>query len=350
VEKIASILVALTLSGCTLMTNDYSTIQLQDSGQDRDAAPVDGGDEVLRDCTPAAASGEYTLLRGPSQACGSLFCDSWIEMCLVEDRHYLVLQTDGQSVRWFDRCNLEEFGSVNGTVICTSADGHMVSIGAQGRQVTDAPGGFVHTWSLYHRSVTEYEFLGSTNGCGEPECEMFSGFQLDPHNRYLVRQIEKEKVRWFDNCRLENVGTSDKLICVEPEEDDDIVVQASAPESASAPAIQGSWTVFSEPIDDGGAHTYMGPTPGCGSSACQMWDNIQLDDEHRYMVLQSDPSGVRWFDSCSGQFQDPDNQKLRCVSPDGHFIELQSRGNETSDVDIDGSASWSLLRWSLHQN
>jgi hypothetical protein len=346
--RVMYILVALMLPSCSLMTNDYSTTQKEDGGDEHDAAPVDARDEDLKDCTPIQATSAFTLLRGPSEACGNMFCNSWLEMCLTEDRRYLVLQTDGQFVRWFDRCNLLDFGSVNSTIICTAADGYTVSIGAQGRQVTDAPGGFSHTWSLYHRNITEYEFLASADGCGESECEMFSGFQLDPDHRYLVRQIDKEKVFWYDNCQLADVGTSDldKLICAEPEEGNDIVIQASAPETTSVPVLQGNWTVFSESID-GGMHTYLTPTRGCGSAACPMWNDFDLSADHRYMVLQSNDTDVRWFDSCSGQFEDVNNKKLRCVSSDGHYIELQTQGDETSDVNIDNGYFWSLLRWSL---
>lgn len=343
-----SILIALMLPGCTLMTNEYSTAQPEDAGQDHDADPVDGRDEDLKDCTPTQATSSYTLLRGPSEACGSLFCDSWIEMCLTEDRHYLVLQTDGQFVRWFDRCNLLEYGSVNSTITCTSAEGYTVSIGAQGRQVTDAPGGFAHTWSLYHRNISEYEFLAPVDGCGQSECEMFAGFQLNADHRYMVRQIDKEKVFWYDSCQLADVGTSDldKLVCAEPEKGTDIHIQASAPESTSIPAIKGSWTLFSEPID-GGSHTLLSPIRGCGSTDCPMWDDFDLAADQRYMVLQSSNASARWFDSCYGQFDDANNKKLRCISNDGHFIELETQDNETSDVAIDDASFWSLLRWSL---
>jgi hypothetical protein len=345
---------ALLFPACTLMVGDYSANEMADAGEDRDkdGGQPDGRADDLKDCAPDPATSFYTLLRGPSAECTGELCDTWLGMCLTEGRHYLVLQTDGQFVRWFDRCNLLEFASVNSTVICTSAEGYTVSIGIQGRSHTDAPGGFLHTWSLYHRNITGYEFLAPTEGCGESECEMFSGFQLDPGHRYLARQIDREKVRWFDNCRMVDAGAGDldELICTEPGEGDELVIQASAPETTSVETLRGSWTVFSEPIDDGGTHTYLAPAPGCGSTACAMWDNFDLDSGHRYMVLQSGASRVRWFDSCSGQFQDPGNQKLRCVSPDGHFIELQTQGDELADTIIEGNSSWSLLRWSLQPN
>jgi hypothetical protein len=342
--RILAILISLLFSGCTLMTNDYSVVEQEDGRGDNeaDAGFPDGSDFDPFVCTPAQAGASYTLLMGPSSP------DKWTEVCLGEEQQYIIQQTDGQFVRWFDRCNVLGFKNVNSTIRCTSSEGYEVSIGSNGRHTTDAPEGFAHTWTLYHRDVSGYSILEPAEGCGQTECEMFSGFQLDAEHRYLVRQIDLEKVRWFDNCRLVDIGTSDldKLICAEPEDDHDITINTAAPESSSIQTIKGSWTLFAEPIG-GGAHTYLSPTRGCGSSDCQMWDSFDLDADQRYMVLQSSSANVRWFDTCSGQYDDVNNKKLRCVSNDGHFIELQTLGNETSDVAIDDGSFWSLLRWPL---
>ena len=346
-KKIPVILLCLLFSGCSLMTGDYSVYEDQDGRGDNeaDAGFPDGNDFDQFACTPPTAGTPYTLLVGPSNP------DDWNDICLAEEQHYVIQQTDGQLVRWFDRCNVLGFRNIDSTIRCTSSDGYEVSIGVNGRRSTTAPEGFSPSWSLYHRDVSSYEILETAEGCGQTECEMFSGFQLDADHRYLVRQIDLEKVRWFDNCRLADIATSDldKLICAEPEDDYDIVIQTSAPETGSIQALKGSWTLFAEPIG-GGAHTYLSPTRGCGSTDCQMWDSFDLEAEQRYMVLQSSDASVRWFDTCHGEYDDVDNKKLRCMSGDGHFIELQTMGNEISDVAIDGNSFWSLLRWSLHAN
>ena len=343
-KKIPAILIALLIPGCTLMTGDYSVFDNQDGKADEevDAGLPDGSDFDKFACTPPSAGTPYTLLVGPSNP------DDWNDICLAEEHHYVIRQSDGQLVRWFDRCNVLGFRNVNSTIRCTSSDGYEVSIGVNGRRSTTAPEGFSPSWSLYHRDFSGFGILEPAEGCGQAECEMFSGFQLDAEHRYLVRQIELEKVRWFDSCRLVDIGTSDldKLICAEPEDDHDIVIQTAAPETSSIQTLKGSWTLFAEPIG-GGAHTYLSPTRGCGSSDCPMWDSFDLDEDQRYMVLQSSTASVRWFDTCTGQYDDVDNKKLRCVSNDGHFIELQTQGNETSDVAIDNGSFWSLLRWSL---
>jgi hypothetical protein len=326
------------------MTGDYSVFDPQDGKADNeaDAGFPDGSDFDPFVCTPPMAVTSYTRLLGPSNP------DGWKNICLAEEQHYVIRQTDGQLVRWFDRCNVLGFRNVDSTIRCASAEGYEVSIGVNGRRSTTAPEGFTPTWSLYHRDVSGYEILEPAEGCGQTECELFSGFQLDAENRYLVRQIDQGKVRWFDNCRLVDIGTSDldKLICAEPEDGFDIVVRSSSPETSSIQAIRGSWTLFAEPIG-GGAHTYLSPTPGCGSANCEMWDGFDLEADQRYMVLQSNNASVRWFDTCTGQYDDVNNKKLRCVSNDGHFIELQAQGNETSDVSIENGSLWSLLRWSL---
>jgi len=326
------------------MTSDYSVLDPPDGRVDEetDAGFPDGSDFDQLVCTPSPAGNTYTLLLGPSNP------DGWNDVCPAEGQQYVIQQIDGQLVRWFDRCNVLGFRNVDSTISCTSSDGYEVSISVNGRRSTTAPEGFTPSWSLYHRDVSEYEMLEPAEGCGQTECEMFSGFQLDAEHRYLVRQIEMEKVRWFDNCRLADIGTSDldKLICAEPEEDRDIVIQTAAPETSSIQAIHGSWTLFSEPIG-GGAHTYLSPAQGCGSTDCPMWDGFDLTADQRYMILQSSSTSVRWFATCSGQYDDVDNKKLRCVSNDGHFIELQTQGNETSDTAIDNGSFWSLLRWSL---
>jgi hypothetical protein len=329
------------------MTGDYSVFDPQDGRGDNeaDAGFPDGSDFDPFTCTPPTAVTSYTRLLGPSNP------DGWKDICLAEEQHYVIQQTDGQLVRWFDRCNVLGFRNVDSTIRCTSSEGYEVSIGVNGRRTTTAPGGFTATWSLYHRDVSDYEILEPAEGCGQTECELFSGFQLDAEHRYLVRQIDLEKVRWFDNCRLVDIGTSDndKLICAEPEDGFDIVIHTSSPETSSIQAIRGSWTLFAEPIG-GATHTYLPPTRGCGSADCEMWDGFDLDADQRYMVLQSNSSSVRWFDTCAGQYDDVNNKKLRCVSNDGHFIELQAQGNETSDVAIENASYWSLLRWSLKVN
>jgi hypothetical protein len=65
------------------------------------------------------------------------------------------------------------------------------------------------------------------------------------------------------------------------------------------------------------------------------------------MVLQSNDSMARWFDTCDLEELPDFNTRLNCSDGEAHFIVLQTNGAEISDLNMSADMNWTLLRWDL---
>ncbi len=340
----------LMTPGCNFLAGGFSTDEAPDDCDLDSSQPgceiPDAGTPLVEACTPENATSDYSPIVGPAAICDKAPCER-SDLCFGQDRNYLVLITDNGTTLSFDQCRLERPNLTNGKLVCSDSAGTQVELFANG--VLSVP--WAHdpamAWSVLHRSTGQDVMIAAKPGCGLKICEMFAGFSLDIDHRYFIGRVDGDLVIWYRRCMIRNIDIADRdeLVCY-TDNGRTIIARTDGLDDAGS-FFNGSWTIYAEAISTGTSHVYQVPTPGCGTSPCNLWDGFELERKYRYMVLQSNNSLARWFDSCDIEELPDANTRLRCTDGASNFIVLQTNGDEISNLDLTADMNWSLLRWDL---
>ncbi|MBW1806588.1 MAG: hypothetical protein JRJ87_00240 [Deltaproteobacteria bacterium] len=336
--------------GCNFLAGGFSTDEAPDDCDLDDSQPgceiPDAGQPLVVACTPENATSDYSPIVGPAAICDKAPCE-FSDLCYGQDRNYPGRSTENGTTLSFDNCWVERPNLSSGKLVCRDRAGSQVELFGNG--VLSVP--WEHdpaiTWSVLHRSTGQDVMIAAKAGCGKRVCEMFSGFELDGDHRYFIGRVDQDLVAWYRRCmvRSMNLTDRDELVC-QANSGRTVIIRTNDLDDAGD-FFNGSWTIYAEPIDNGTNHVYQAPTPGCGTSPCNLWDGFELERKYRYMVLQSNDSMARWFDTCDLEELPDSNTRLNCSDGASHFIVLQTNGAEISDLNMSADMNWTLLRWDL---